>query len=117
MTDRERLIEILKVPIHPKRGVDPAKVVADYLLANGVICPPCKVGGMVYVKYSGAIEYFVISKVIHNGSNSFDFEADLENEDGYAIDSIEFGTVEIGRTVFLTKEDAEKKLRELEDNG
>ena len=40
MTDRDRLIEILKKPIYPKIGVDPAEVVADYLLANGVIVPP-----------------------------------------------------------------------------
>ena len=39
MRDRDRLIEILKVPIYPKMGVDPAEVVADYLLANGVIVP------------------------------------------------------------------------------
>ena len=83
------------------------------MLNEGAILPPCKVGDIVYVKYLGAIEYFVISKVIHNGSNSFDFEADLENEDGYTIASIEFGTVEIGRTVFLTKEEAEEKLKEL----
>ena len=36
MTDREKLIELLKVPIHPRVGVDPAEVVADYLLDNGV---------------------------------------------------------------------------------
>ena len=34
---RERLIELLKVPIYPKEGVDLAEVVADYLLDNGVI--------------------------------------------------------------------------------
>lgn len=37
---RERLIEILSQPIFPKVGVDPAEVVADYLLDNGVIVPP-----------------------------------------------------------------------------
>ena len=120
MTDRDRLIELIfksdysDFPCHLNNvRID---ALADYLLANGVIVPPCKVGDIVYVKYSGAIEYFVISKVIHNGSNSFDFEADLENEDGYTIYSIEFGTVEIGRTVFLTKEEAEEKLKELNDN-
>lgn len=40
MTDRERLIEILKKPIYPKIGVDPAEVVADYLLEKGVIVAP-----------------------------------------------------------------------------
>lgn len=44
MTVRERLIEILSQPIFPKIGVDPAEVVADYLLDNGVIVPPVKIG-------------------------------------------------------------------------
>ena len=33
---RNQLIEILKVPIHPHLDADPAEVVADYLIANGV---------------------------------------------------------------------------------
>ena len=48
MTDKERLIEILSKTIYPKEGVDPAEVVADYLLDNGVIVPPCKVGDTVF---------------------------------------------------------------------
>jgi hypothetical protein len=36
MTDREKLIELLKVPIYPHLDADPAEVVADYLLDNGV---------------------------------------------------------------------------------
>ena len=37
MTDREKLIEILRVPIFPHEQVDPIEVVADYLLDNGVV--------------------------------------------------------------------------------
>ena len=36
MTDREKLIQMLRVPIYPHESKDPAEVVADYLLANGV---------------------------------------------------------------------------------
>ena len=36
MTDRERLLKILSVPIHPRTDVDPLEAVADYLLDNGV---------------------------------------------------------------------------------
>lgn len=36
MTDRERLLEILNVPIHPHLDVDPLEAVADYLLDNGI---------------------------------------------------------------------------------
>lgn len=33
---REKLIELLSVPIYPHLDADPAEVVADYLIANGV---------------------------------------------------------------------------------
>lgn len=36
MTDRERLLKILNVPIHPHENVDPLEAVADFLLDNGV---------------------------------------------------------------------------------
>ena len=36
MTDRERLLEILNVPIYPHENVDPVEAVTDYLLDNGV---------------------------------------------------------------------------------
>lgn len=37
MTVREKLIELLRVPIYPHELADPAEVVADYLLDNGLI--------------------------------------------------------------------------------
>ena len=40
MTDRERLLEILNVPIFPHERVDPLEAVADYLLDNGVTFTP-----------------------------------------------------------------------------
>ena len=36
MTDRERLLKILNVPIYLHENVDPFEAVADYLLDNGV---------------------------------------------------------------------------------
>lgn len=35
-TDRERLIEILRVPIYPRLDAEPEEVVADCLIDNGV---------------------------------------------------------------------------------
>lgn len=37
MTEREKLIEILGTKIHPREGVDPAAVVADFLLDHDVL--------------------------------------------------------------------------------
>lgn len=36
MTQREKLIELLSKKIYPRVGADPAEVVADYLIDNGV---------------------------------------------------------------------------------
>lgn len=44
MTDRERLLEILNVPIYPHEQVDPLEAVADYLLDNGVTFTPAVPG-------------------------------------------------------------------------
>ena len=65
MTDRDRLIELIRqgkdmTPCEKDNdyrceGIKCAdcesKSIADYLLANGVIVPPCKVGQMVYLFY------------------------------------------------------------------
>lgn len=46
MTERERLLAILKIPIYPHECVDPLEAVADFLLDYGVkvpvLCRECK---------------------------------------------------------------------------
>lgn len=52
MTEREKLLEILKVPIYPHEQADPAEAVASYLLDNDVVpvvrCKDCKWGTTPY---------------------------------------------------------------------
>ena len=107
MTDRDRLIELLKVPIYPKIDVDPAEVVADYLLANGVIVPPCKVGDTVY---------FLDAICVDDGyciNNCCCIDCKYAELQVREIDFDLSMYKEIGKTVFLTKEEAEEKLRGL----
>jgi hypothetical protein len=60
----------------------------------------------------------VVDNVTHFGSEDYVFEAHLENEDGYTVDTIAFFKYELGKTVFLTKEEAEQALKERSgDNG
>ncbi len=56
MTDREKLLEILSVPIYMREGADPAEAVADFLIDNDVRpvvrCKDCRhsyedIGGLV----------------------------------------------------------------------
>lgn len=110
MTDREQLIDLI---IEAKR-TDPetgsfTDYLADYLIANGVIVPPCKVGDTVYyvtgighnlVKPAKVKEIIIDENGIkdlyvqgngHNFENSFDI-------------------------FFLTREEAEQDLKECVDN-
>ena len=51
---REKLIEILRVPIYPHELADPTEAVADYLLDNDVVpvvrCKDCK--HCIYISYA-----------------------------------------------------------------
>ncbi len=109
---RDRLIELLKIPIHPRVDADPAEVVADYLLDNGVILPPCKVNDVVYTIIKDTVAEHRVQKIeVHiNGSISFCFSW---HGCGYEHKFVK----DIGKTVFLTKEDAEKALKERESDG
>ena len=104
MTDREKLIELIeewhrKIPTH---------YLADYLLANGVIVPPVKVGQTVYVPSGDEggdwideykVKYFYCSS---KGINRYYIECGTMGNN--------FRPKDIGKTVFLTEEEAEKAL-------
>ena len=107
MTDRDRLIKLIEnsfLKEYENRDFITEEYTADYLLANGVIVPPCKVGDKLYIIASISqeiIESVVIGMWIV--------------EDSISILTIH-GTIlndSLGKTVFLTKEEAEEKLKEL----
>ena len=106
MTDRDRLIELIQ------NAVDGcarywAKIIADHLIANGVIVSPCKVGDDVYWIDSDTNEIRCVKNdikaVCYFGNDNFKVITKDENipED--------IGT----RWCLLTKEEAEEKLKEL----
>lgn len=115
MTDRDRLIELItkEVP-RPK-----ADALAYHLLANGVIVPPCKVGDIVYYihetfydnEYMKAkedeIDFSHIIKVVERPNCKTNLVLEKAQFDWLLMDSWLKGDV------FLTKEEAEEKLKEL----
>lgn len=120
MTERERLIEICDTN---NGWVDeaPAEKFADYLLANGVIVPPCKVGQTVFriVKLYGDRKPIIVEGEVseialthENGEIKKRFYF-LEKGGNKIINrySLWLDFDEIGETVFLTKEEAEKALK------
>ena len=78
---------------------------AQYLLSNGVILPPCKIGDKLYVAYESKVtgpwvcEFPEIVKKIGVGVESL-----LGGFKVYTPD-------DFGNTVFLTREDAEAAIR------
>lgn len=114
MTERERLIELIQ------KSVDGcarhwAEVVADYLLANGVVVLPCKVGDiMYYIRKSTDLS------ALHNTIYKSDVVKIIHKEEGISIilrfynGPYCFAEIteinDFGKRIFLTKEEAEKAL-------
>lgn len=118
---RERLIELIKTSAYDgniDEGFDGPVLnienVADYLIANGVIVPPCKVGDKVYfiIQDECANEKkYIVSQRINDVSTRglFVSTSTLEENCG---DFEPYS--EMCKTVFLTKEEAENALKERE---
>lgn len=117
MTERERLIELLlkSDPLH-ERDLDDdlcdgeVEAIADCLLANGVIVLPCKVGDMLYDIYDA---------VSNGGGNIVEIKVpeihinlDRRNKPWLIVSNYYFAFEDFGKTVFLTREEAEKALAE-----
>lgn len=108
MTDRERLTALLMASAGDfisKNGALNCTKLADYLFTNGVIALPCKVGDKVYRPSNclGVVQFVIISFNIYQ-SEMF-FIDDSENI---------IYLPDIGKTVFLTREEAERALKERE---
>lgn len=115
MTDRDRLIEILDsvqckanccIAVNKKcadlDNLDRCQIqaIADYLIANGVIVPPVDIGKTVY-KVSR------LGKIVSLNVANYD----------YGVITFPYNIIpfeNFGKTVFLTKEEAEAKLKECE---
>lgn len=122
MTERERLIELLhdatfgvnKHTLADHLKKETVEAVADYLLANGVIVPPCNVGDTVYYPWTYDGQSGVaINKV--DSINVYCKHLTIVIVDDWRSDMpmpICFDTDDFGKTVFLTREEAEKALAE-----
>ena len=134
---RDRLIELLKSIPHGistfgevTENLYIENVMANYLLTNGVIVPPCKVGDKLYAISENRIAECICDEInIHNEvSICAEFQCDYDckgcpfnawkqdfHTGEYSCDG-EYGTwffslKDFGKTVFLTKEEAEQALK------
>ena len=111
MTERDRLIKLLYKgnDIVKRNGFEfNAMVIADHLLANGVIVPPCKVGDACYPlpRYKTPLVERKISRITYSKRNII--IGYYENDGQYRPP---LRTRILGEDVFLSREEAEKALR------
>ena len=102
------------------RTVSISEIVADFLLENGVIVPPVKVGDTVYEirengrsPISGRRFDRCITTVQMLDCAAIRKSTLYAKEKRYAKND----SVRLGKTVFLTREEAEKALEEREENA
>ena len=116
---RDRLIELIKqVPYGATVGAKFTQYfsekMADYLLANGVIVPPCKVGDKAYHLTSvDALDELNVAAIFEGNISSVSMEDKVwifcRYDNGL---SFWYTTRNIGRNLFFTREEAEKALAE-----
>ncbi len=108
---RDRLIKLIEDSLPNDNHIYFTKdieTMADELIANGVIVLPCKVGDTVWHKEDN---YILDSYKVNFVTPIFEIGASCISRD------ILFDVDDIGKTVFLTKAEAEQKLKELSENG
>lgn len=88
------------------------ETIADALLANGVIVPPCKVGDTIYMLVTKHTHSFTFSGgKMQKNENQHTFIKQT-----YLMESNFFKVIRaFGKTVFLTREEAERALQRKED--
>ena len=122
MTDRDRLIELLVNFRKPDNLITQMaermiiEKIADYLLANGVIVPPCKVGDVVYqiMDIESVHRQILELKVLRIEIEEPTIRFWCQTVKKYRYNFGELDIEDFGKTVFLTKEEAEQILKERE---
>ena len=110
MNERDRLIELIDKKQYQGNANDLGRnyiqnyELADYLLANGVIVPPCKVGDTIYQIDGVRIYQSTIHEITYTSSKVI-----------FVTENIVFDERAINNSIFLTREEAEKALKESDE--
>ena len=100
--ERKRLYYLFQERKCPMHFLDNKEILdtVDYLLENGVVVLPCKVGDIVYQTDGIRIyELTILDILLH------------KNKPYYETDEVDFDDDAIGTSIFLIKEEAEAKLK------
>ena len=105
---RERLVELIESTRYWGSGT--TEEIADYLLANGGLFPPLKIGQEIWdVHYNKPRKW----KVVYLGYNGKEWHFNIhwwKDKHNFKTMSITYPFV--GKMWYLTKEEAEAKLKE-----
>ena len=119
MTDKERLTNIIHNAQNKYLNLlkFESSILADYLIANGVICLPCKVGDKVYTSYDHLL-HKETSEILECKVAFIGFIEDgnyINLVDNYGhLHSMSFDIFD--NTVFLTREEAERRWKGVRGN-
>ena len=123
--ERDRLIDLIRqshcVEVWDYYNDDfkepnPIETLADYLIKNGVVLPPCKVGDTVYYLDGKTIVKDVVHCISFGGRHGVNAKGFIHMHDSDK-DNITISFNSFGKTVFLTKDQAEQKLKEMIGNS
>ena len=125
MTDRERLIDLIKKAEKQElldfftadldEAIDMSggtqfngtvEHLTDYLLEHGVIVLPCKVGDTIYQTDGVRIYTSTIYEITYTANKVI-----------FVTENVVFDERAINNSIFLTREEAEKALKERESNA
>ncbi len=128
---RERLIELIKKSrrewLSKEYDNDTEKsfndeYIAEYLLANNVVVLPCNVGDTVYYineyydiyLHKDTIYEAKVARMVITKNNEISLVIHIKDESGL----MEYPNVkDFGKTVFLTRAEAEAKLKEMQNGN
>ncbi|MBO5969143.1 MAG: hypothetical protein J6S14_11680 [Clostridia bacterium] len=109
---RDRLVEIVDKAKEEYAGDVTDHTETDYivegLLNNGAILLSCKVGDKVYENYRGHIFEYVITSIEISSSYDIVYKVRAAEQWNRWVRFIGFDKYDIGKTIFLTREEAEK---------
>ena len=119
-TDRDRLIELLEDTLQEWEcdvQSETLSQIAEHLIENGVIVPPCKVGDVVYAITLNtktsivAIHRGYIGSIDIRSAGNYMFICHEGLDDEPFFENICCKFENFGKTVFFTREEAERALK------
>ena len=94
---------------------DDKEYIANAIVENGTLIElPCKVGDKVWLIYENQVEIAEIWRIVLTPTYN-EFKWFIPYNETQPKDTGSFKTNEIGKTVFLTKAEAEQRLKELQN--